>query len=169
MFWFTGLSGAGKTTIADAVAAQPKALGLRMVLFDGDAVRRRRHQPLGYSKRDVFINNAEIAALCLAERADAILAPIISPYAEGRAAARRLIGERFFEIHICAGLQTVAARDVKGLYAKAARGEIPALIGCAPSAPYEPPPPSPDLTLDTAAESPDQSAAKLTRFVLTNL
>ena len=102
------------------------------------------------------------------DRADAILAPIISPYAEGRATARRLIGERFFEIHISAGRQTVAARDVKGLYAKAARGEIPALIGCAPSAPYELPP-SPDLTLDTAAESPDQSAAKLTRFVLANL
>jgi adenylylsulfate kinase-like enzyme len=118
----------------------------------------------------VLINNAEMAALCRAGRgrADAILVPIISPYRLGRARARAVIGHGFHEIYFSADQQCVAARDAKGLYAKAARGEIPAMIGFATDSPYEPPT-SPELTLDTAAETPQISAEKLTRFVLKKL
>ena len=170
VFWFTGLSGAGKTTVADAVAAELSLGGLTVVVLDGDEIRRRRDKPLGFSRDEVLINNAEIAALCLAKRdsADAILVPIISPYAQGRADARRLLGAGFYEIHFSAAKDCVAARDVKGLYAKAARGEAPAMIGFSPGSPYEPPM-SPDLTLDTATEKPLDSAGKLTRFLLANL
>ena len=91
--------------------------------------------------------------------------PIISPYAEGRAHARDRIGAQFFEVYFSAHRECVAARDTKGLYAKAARGEIPAMIGFAPTAPYETPE-NPDLTLDSAVENPEESAEKLTRFVL---
>ena len=170
VFWFTGLSGAGKTTIAEAVSAELEARGLTVAIFDGDHVRGNRSRPLGFSKSDVLINNAGIAALCHAgrDRADVILAPIISPYAEGRAAARDVIGDGFYEIHFSADADCVAARDAKGLYAKAAGGEIPPMIGFAPDAPYEPPL-SPDLTLDSSAECSLLSTKKLTQFVLSKL
>lgn len=170
VFWFSGLSGAGKTTVADSVSAELAVRGLNITVFDGDEVRRRRARPLGFSRADVLLNNAEITALCLDEqaRADAIFVPIISPYAEGRAHARDIIGAQFFEVYFSAHKECVAARDTKGLYAKAARGEIPAMIGFAPSAPYEPPA-NPDLTLDSACEKPQESAEKLTRFVLEKL
>ena len=170
VFWFTGLSGAGKTTIAVSVSIELTARRLIVIILDGDEVRQRRAEPLGYSKPDILTNNAEIAALCQAERnnADVIFVPIISPYAEGRANARKLIGPGFFESYVSADKDSVTERDVKGMYAKAAKGEIPAMIGFAPEAPYEPPL-SPDLILDSTAESPARSARKLTRFVLANL
>ncbi len=170
VFWFTGLSGAGKTTVADAARARLAEEDINVILLDGDEVRRKRKTPLGFSRGDVLTNNAEIAALCLLERrqADAVFVPIISPFAEGRAAARAAIGDGFYEIHFSADRQCVALRDVKGLYAKAARGEAPAMIGFSPGSPYEPPT-SPDLTLDSAAEKPEDSAEKLTRFVLATL
>ena len=170
VFWFTGLSGAGKTTVADAARARLAEEDIEVILLDGDEVRRKRKTRLGFSRGDVLTNNAEVAALCLLERrrADAVFVPIISPFAEGRAAARAAIGEGFYEIHFSADRQCVALRDVKGLYAKAARGEAPAMIGFSPGSPYEPPT-SPDLSLDSAAEKPEDSAEKLTRFVLANL
>ena len=170
VFWFSGLSGAGKTTVAEAVSAKLAARGLTVVIFDGDDVRRRRSKSLGFSRDEILINNAEIAALCRAgrRRADAVFVPIISPYRQGRAAARAVIGEGFYEIHFSADKACVAARDAKGLYAKAARGEIPAMIGFATDSPYEPPT-NPDLTLDSATENPEDSAEKLTRFVLERL
>ena len=170
VFWFSGLSGAGKTTVAEAVSAKLAARGLTVVIFDGDDVRRRRSKSLGFSRDEILINNAEIAALCRAgrRRADAVLAPIISPYAEGRERARAVIGDGFYEIHFSAGKACVAARDAKGLYARAARGDIPAMIGFAADSPYEPPM-SPDLTLDSGTESPEASAEKLIRFVLGRL
>ena len=159
VFWFSGLSGAGKTTVAEAVSADLKSRGLTVVIFDGDDVRRNRKTPLGFSRRHVLINNAEIAALCRAgrHRADAILVPIISPYRLGRARARAAIGRGFYEIYFSADQKCVAARDAKGLYAKAARGEIPAMIGFAIDSPYEPPL-SPELTLESATETPQDSA-----------
>ena len=113
VFWFTGLSGAGKTTIAEAVSTQLQAKELIVAVFDGDNVRGKRPRPLGFSRGDVPINNAEIAALCHdgRDRADVILVPIISPYAEGRAAARCAIGDGFYEIYFSADKECVAARD----------------------------------------------------------
>mgnify|MGYP002527925292 CR=1 FL=1 len=142
VFWFSGLSGAGKTTVAEAVSADLKSRGLTVVIFDGDDVRRNRKSPLGFSRRHVLINNAEMAALCRAGRgrADAILVPIISPYRLGRARARAVIGHGFHEIYFSADQQCVAARDAKGLYAQAARGPIPPMIGFSHASPYAPPP-----------------------------
>ncbi len=170
VFWFTGLSGAGKTTVADAARARLAEEDISVILLDGDELRRKRKTPLGFSRGDVLTNNAEIAALCRLERrrADAVFVPIISPYRQGRAAARAAIGDGFYEIHFSADRQCVARRDVKGLYAKAALGEIPPMIGFAADTPYEPPE-NPDLTLNSAAEDAADSAEKLTRFVLSRL
>lgn len=170
VFWFTGLSGAGKTTVAEAVSSELKARGLTVAIFDGDDVRRRRETPLGFSRREVLLNNSEIATPCNAGRhaADVILVPIISPYGQGRAAARQAIGKGFYEIHFSADKECVSARDVKGLYARAASGDIPALIGFAADSPYEPPG-NPDLTLNSAAEDAAASTEKLTRFVLSRI
>lgn len=170
VFWFTGLSGAGKSTIATLVQIRLATLSVRVTIVDGDHVRDRRTKPLGFSRRDILINNAEIAKVCGAARqgSDAVFVPIISPYAEGRQQARAVLGEGFYEVYFNADLKTVVERDVKALYAKAAQGEIADMIGFAPTSPYEPPV-DPDLVIPTASEYSEQSAETLARFVLARL
>lgn len=145
-------------------------MSLHIVIIDGNDVRGRRDRPLGFSRDDILTNNAEIAEACgLARRnADAVFVPIISPYAAGREQARSALGDGFFEIYVGADLATVVERDVKGLYAKAADGEITDMIGFSPTASFEAPA-DPDLVLQTAIEGPEQSSDTLVRFVLAKL
>lgn len=166
VFWFTGLSGAGKTTIADAAAAQLAEAGYRIRILDGDDVRARQHRHLGFSEADILENNRLIAQLCVdaQEDTDIIFVPIISPFEKGRASARIAIGDAFRLVYFNAGLDHVSAADVKGLYRRASDGEIDNMIGVAASNPYEPPHDA-DLEIDISRESSDQSISRFLAFV----
>jgi adenylylsulfate kinase len=146
--WFTGLSGAGKTTIASALAPELLALGRRVEVLDGDIVRTHLSKGLGFSREDRDLNVARIAfvAHLLARNGVTVLVAAVSPYRAARAAAREVIGD-FVEVHVAPPLDECVARDTKGLYKKALAGEIPQFTGV--SDPYEPPQDA-ELTIDTS-------------------
>jgi adenylyl-sulfate kinase len=166
VFWFTGLSGAGKSTVAEAVALRLGGEGIRTIIFDGDDVRTRLNVHLGFTPPEIEENNRLISNLCIAERGnyDAVFVPIISPYRRSRQAARESIGSNFFLIWFSAALDVVAERDTKGLYAKAASGEMDNLIGVGTSNVFEPPLEA-DLLIDSSRESEQDSIAEFEKFV----
>ena len=166
VFWFTGLSGAGKTTVAEGGRRRLENDGLRILILDGDSVRTQRHGHLGFDVPDIKENNALIARLCERERAryDVIFVPIISPFASSRTDARERLEPGFYEVYCSASLDTVLARDVKGLYAKARNGKIDNMIGYSPQVAYEPPSGA-DLELDTTGQSPESAVTCLYDFV----
>jgi adenylyl-sulfate kinase len=166
VLWFTGLSGAGKSTIAERVKANLEQRGRRVLVLDGDDVRARFHRHLGFTPEDIRENNRLIAELCREslEEADVSLVPVIAPFAEARAAARDTIGDAFHEIYVRAGLDTVRGRDTKGLYRKASVGELQLMIGVDERVPFEPPA-APAIVLDTERETPEASARRLLDYV----
>ena len=145
--WFTGLSGAGKSTIADIVVAQLKERGRNVELLDGDDVREHLSKGLGFSKedRDTNIRRIGFVASLLARNGVVAVTAAISPYRDLRDEVRGWI-DHFVEVHVATSLEDCEARDVKGLYAKARAGEIPEFTGV--SDPYEPPT-SPDVEVRT--------------------
>jgi adenylylsulfate kinase len=157
--WFTGLSGAGKTTIAQIVGPELERRGRIVEYLDGDAVRRHLSKGLGFSKedRDTNIERVGWVASRLTRQGGAVLVSAISPYEETRRMARKMVEEfgPFVEVHIAASVETCAERDVKGLYAKAFAGEITEFTGV--SDPYEAPT-NPELRVDTETLTPDESA-----------
>ncbi|MBC7952334.1 MAG: adenylyl-sulfate kinase [Rhodospirillaceae bacterium] len=167
VFWFTGLSGAGKTTVAEGVAALLSERGVTVAILDGDDVRARFHTHLGFSEADIKENNRLIGLLCQEQRGDAdvILVPVIAPYRSARQSARDTLSPDFHEVHFSASVDTVAARDVKGMYRAARDGKITNLIGFSPSAPYEPPEHA-DFTIDSGSEPVSDSVGRLFRHVL---
>jgi 3',5'-nucleoside bisphosphate phosphatase len=162
--WLTGLSGAGKSTIARLVARRLRERGHRIELLDGDVVRRNLSVDLGYSREDRNRNVARIAfvANLLARHGVVAIVAAISPYREAREQARELIGERFVEVYVRASLGECERRDVKGLYERARAGEIERFTGV--SDPYEEPP-APEVDIDTECEPPHRSAARLVELV----
>jgi adenylylsulfate kinase len=158
--WFTGLSGAGKTTISHLVESQLRDRGSRIEILDGDIVRENLSKGLGFSKedRDTNIRRIAFVADLLSRNGVPVITAAISPYREIRDEARETMGDRFIEIFVKASVEVCAERDVKGLYEKAFKGEIKEFTGV--SDPYEPPL-NPELTLDTEHESPEESAAKI--------
>jgi len=158
--WFTGLSGAGKSTVADLVGAELERRGRAVEYLDGDVVRTHLSKGLGFSKsdRDTNIERIGWVASRLTRHGAAVLVSAISPYAETRRNARALVEEfgAFVEVHVCASVDECARRDVKGLYAKAFAGELKEFTGV--SDPYEPPA-DPELFLDTERHEPAESAA----------
>jgi adenylylsulfate kinase len=146
--WLTGLSGAGKSTIADALIVELRAAGKKVELLDGDVVRTHLSKGLGFSREDRDTNVGRIAfvAHLLARNGVAVVVAAVSPYRSGRDEARRTIGD-FVEVHVAPPLEECIRRDTKGLYGKALAGEIPRFTGV--SDPYEPPL-SPELALDTS-------------------
>ncbi len=168
VLWFTGLSGAGKTTIADVVEARLKSRGSKIEVLDGDVVRTNLSKGLGFSREDRDTNIARIAfvANLLARNEVPVITAAISPYRETRDAARELIGDdKFIEIHVATPLEECEARDVKGLYAKARSGEIKEFTGI--SDPYEEPL-SPEITLPTVDQTPDESADVIFEYLEAN-
>lgn len=139
--WFTGLSGSGKTTLARELKMRMEKFGKHVKILDGDEVRKSHTRHLGFSRGDIKENNRIIASLAQGESGnyDFILVPIISPYREDRQMARSIIGEKFVELFVDAPLEICSARDSKGLYKKAERGEIKDFIGVSRSNPYESP------------------------------
>jgi len=150
--WLTGLSGSGKSTIADALAADLRAAGTRggkVEVLDGDVVRTHLSRGLGFSREDRDTNIARIAfvAHLLARNGVVVLVSAVSPYKETREAARGTIGD-FVEVHVATPLEECIRRDTKGLYKKALSGEIQQFTGI--SDPYEPPD-APEVTIDTSS------------------
>jgi adenylylsulfate kinase len=160
--WFTGLSGAGKTTIADLVGSELEKRGGIVEYLDGDVVRTHLSRGLGFSKEDRDTNIERIGWVAgrFTRLGGWTLVSAISPYAEARGKARELVEEHgaFIEVHVNASVDACAARDVKGLYAKAFSGEITGFTGV--SDPYEAPE-DPEIVLDTESESPEESAARV--------
>jgi adenylylsulfate kinase len=150
--WFTGLPSAGKSTIARALADRLTAAGQRVQVLDGDEVRPHLSAELGYSRADRDLNVQRIGwvARLLARHGVVVLVPVIAPYAAARKAVRADhagAGVPFAEVYVSTSLEVAEARDVKGLYAKARRGELKGLTGV--DDPYERPD-RPELVLDTA-------------------
>ena len=162
--WFTGLSGAGKSTISAILERELRAAGRKVEVLDGDVVRTHLSKGLGFSKedRDTNIRRIAFVADLLSRNGVVAITAAISPYREIRDEARELIGQRFVEIYVKASVETCAERDVKGLYEKAFRGEIKEFTGV--SDPYEPPL-EPEIVLDTEAETPAESAAKVLAYL----
>jgi adenylyl-sulfate kinase len=156
--WFTGLSGAGKTTISKIVEEELRKRGSRLEILDGDVVRENLSKGLGFSKedRDTNIRRIAFVADLLSRNGVPVITAAISPYRELRDEARELMGDRFIEVFVKASVEVCAERDVKGLYEKAFKGEIKEFTGV--SDPYEPPL-NPELTLDTEHDSAEEDAA----------
>jgi adenylyl-sulfate kinase len=157
--WFTGLSGAGKSTIANIVVADLAERGHRVELLDGDEVRERLSPDLGFSKedRDINIRRIGFVASLLARNGVVAVTAAISPYRSVRDEMRGWI-DNFVEIHVATSLEDCEARDVKGLYAKARAGEIPEFTGV--SDPYETPA-NPEVRIETSGTTPEASAAEV--------
>lgn len=168
VLWFTGLSGAGKTTIADIVEQKLLEKGSKIEVLDGDVVRTNLSKGLGFSREDRDTNIGRIAfvANLLARNEVPVITAAISPYRETRDSARELIGDdKFIEIHVSTPLEECEARDTKGLYAKARSGEIKEFTGI--SDPYEEPL-SPEITLPTVDQEPEESANQIIAYLETN-
>jgi bifunctional enzyme CysN/CysC len=159
--WFTGLSGAGKSTIANLVEKQLHALGRHTYLLDGDNVRHGLNRDLGFTDADRVENIRRVAevAKLMTEAGLIVMVSFISPFRAERRMARSLFdpGE-FFEVHVDTPLAVAESRDVKGLYKKARRGELKNFTGI--DSPYEPPE-SPEIYLDTARATPEESATAI--------
>jgi adenylylsulfate kinase len=157
--WFTGLSGAGKSTIAELVAPELGRRGLAVEWLDGDVVRTHLTKGLGFSKedRDTNIERIGWVASRLTRHGAAVIVSAISPYEETRRKARALVEAEgaFVEVHVATPVAECERRDVKGLYAKARAGEIPEFTGV--SDPYEEPS-APELRIDTTEHEPGDSA-----------
>jgi adenylyl-sulfate kinase len=151
--WLTGLSGAGKSTIAAALAVELRSRGVRSHVLDGDAVRTGLCRDLGFSEADRAENIRRVAevARMFNEAGLVAIVALISPLARDREIARAIVGEaRFFEVHVCTPLSVCQARDPKGLYRKARSGQLLNFTGL--DAPYEPPL-APALELNSAQTS----------------
>jgi adenylyl-sulfate kinase len=157
--WFTGLSGAGKSTISTMVAQRLRELGLRVELLDGDVVRTNLSKGLGFSKEDRDENVRRIGFVCelLSRHGVIAIAAAISPYRAIRDEVRSKTAN-FVEVYVECPLDTLVQRDVKGLYKKAIAGEITNFTGV--SDPYEPPL-NPEVVVKTSQETPEQSVTAI--------
>ncbi len=157
--WFTGLSGAGKTTITDIVEKELRDGDVPVEVLDGDIVRTNLSKGLGFSREDRDTNVLRIGFVAdlLTRNGVGVIVSAISPYKEVRDQVRRNVGD-FVEVFVDCPVEVCAERDVKGLYARAYAGEIKEFTGV--SDPYEPPV-SPELTLKTDEETPEESARRV--------
>lgn len=161
--WLTGLSGAGKTTIAEIVRAELEARGRRVTMLDGDVVRTHLSNELGFSRADRDANVLRIGFVAseIVGHGGAVVCAAVSPYRASRDQVRAMIGdERMLEVYVDTPVEVCEARDVKGLYVRARRGEIQGFTGI--DDPYEAPL-NPDLVLSTVGTTPDACARILLR------
>ena len=157
--WFTGFSGAGKSTIAEALTKELNAKGYRLEVLDGDEIRENLTKDLGFSKkdRDTNIRRIGFVAKLLARNGVIVLVPVISPYRAIREEMRANI-DNFVEVFVNAPLSVCEERDVKGLYKKVRAGEIKQFTGI--DDPYEPPT-NPEVECRTDLEELSASVAKI--------
>lgn len=162
--WFTGLSGAGKSTVSEILVKRLKAQNLKVEVLDGDVVRTHLSKGLTFSKEDRDINIRRIGWVCevLSRNGVAAIAAAISPYREIRDEVRSKI-PNFIEVYMSVPISVLAERDVKGLYKKALAGEIKNFTGV--DDPYEPPL-NPEVTCySDGSETPEQSAEKIWAYL----
>jgi adenylylsulfate kinase len=159
VIWFTGMSGAGKSTIAEQLEPRLKARGCKVEMLDGDVVRTHLSKGLGFTKedRDENIRRIGFVAHLLQRNGVAVVCSAISPYREIRDENRKLIGD-FVEVFAKCPLEVLEERDVKGLYAKARAGEIKNFTGL--SDPYEEPL-NPEVVVETDRETLEESTNKI--------
>ena len=164
--WFTGLSGAGKSTIANILEKKIKDKGLKIEILDGDVVRTHLSKGLGFSKedRDANIRRIGYVASLLSRNGVIAITAAISPYRSVRDEVREM-HENFIEIYAKCPLEVVEKRDVKGLYKKARAGEILQFTGV--SDPYEEPI-KPEVVVETSKETPEESADKILNWLVKN-
>ncbi len=160
--FLTGLSGAGKSTIADALVADLESDGRPVTVLDGDVVRTHLSSELSFTKehRDLNIRRIGWVAGEVVKHGGTVVVAAIAPYEQAREQARELVEQhgRFVLVHLSTPLEVCEARDVKGLYAKARAGEIPEFTGV--SDPYEPPV-APELVIDTSVTPLAESVARI--------
>ena len=165
VIWFTGISGAGKSTIASVVEERLRNLGLAVHNLDGDALRHGLNRDLGFSDADRAENIRRVGELARLFNGAGmtVLVAVISPFREGRDAARALIEPgRFVEVHVDTPLEVAEGRDVKGLYKKARSGQLHNFTGI--DSPYEVPV-SPEVHLDYSFESAEDAADEVFRVL----
>jgi bifunctional enzyme CysN/CysC len=158
VLWFTGLSGAGKSTIANLVEKKLAAMGRHTYLLDGDNVRHGLNKDLGFTEADRVENIRRVAEVSrlMVDAGLIVMTAFISPFRSERAMARGLLGEgEFIEVYVATPLAVAEERDVKGLYKKARRGEIANFTGI--SSPYEAPEKA-EIVVDTTTSTPEQAA-----------
>jgi sulfate adenylyltransferase len=163
--WLTGLSGAGKSTIAGILAAQLERRGRTVTLLDGDVVRTHLSKGLGFSKddRDTNIRRIGFVAAEVVRHGGAVICAVVSPYESTRNEARQMVGAPSFAlVYVATPIEECERRDVKGLYAKARRGEIKGMTGI--DDPYEPPV-APDVVLTTLDSDAEECAATIERLL----
>ncbi len=163
--WFTGLSGSGKSTLANAVEQALYASGRFTMMLDGDNVRMGLNKNLGFGDEDRIENIRRIAEVSklMNDAGLVVLTSFISPFVADRRNAREVIGEdSFIEIYVSTPLEECERRDVKGLYKRARSGQIPSFTGI--SSPYEPPV-KPEITVDTSAESLEDSVRRILDYL----
>jgi sulfate adenylyltransferase len=163
--WFTGLSGAGKSTISEVLTVKLLEHGRKITSLDGDVVRTHLSKGLGFSRedRDTNIRRIAFVAAEIAKHGGLVICAAISPYRATRSDARNLVGEGFVEVYISTPLEVCEDRDTKGLYAAARRGEIKGFTGI--DDPYEEPE-NPELTINTVGKTPEQSAQLILDFLI---
>lgn len=157
--WFTGMSGAGKSTVSERVVERLRSAGAKVELLDGDIVRTHLSKGLGFSREDRDTNIRRIGFVCELLSRNGVIAVVaaISPYRAVREEVRSNISN-FVEVYVHCPIEVLAERDVKGLYKKALAGEIANFTGV--SDPYEPPA-HPEVTIDSSTEQIDQSVEKV--------
>ncbi len=162
--WFTGLSGAGKSTITGQLVEIIRDRRGKAEVLDGDVVRTHLSKGLGFSKEDRDTNIRRIGFVCelLTRNGVPVIAAAISPYREIRDEVRGMIGSGFIEVFVDCPLDALVKRDVKGLYAKALRGEILNFTGV--NDPYEAPL-NPEVTVNTDRETVEESVAKIVAYL----
>jgi len=166
--WFTGLSGAGKSTTAEILVSMLLERGRQVTLLDGDVVRTHLSKGLGFSREDRDANILRIGFVGseIARHGGLVITAAISPYLATRTEVRKLVGEeRFIEIFVDTPIEVCEERDVKGMYAKARQGLITGFTGV--DDPYEAPL-NPEITLDTVNFTPEQNAAKIIQYLEVN-
>jgi len=167
VIWFTGLSGSGKSTQAKKFANYLIDKGNDVLLLDGDTIRSTIHNDFNFSSESIKKNSHLIIDLCKEKSHfhDYIIVSVIAPFEETREYARESLGDKYIEIYVKASLKELVKRDTKGLYKKAAIGELENLIGFDPKTPYQIPV-NPNLIIDTEVETEDQSFKKLINSII---
>ena len=163
--WFTGLSGAGKSTSAERLTALVRGRGRSVTLLDGDVVRTHLSKGLGFSKedRDTNVRRIGFVASEVVRHGGMVVCAVVSPYRAARREARAIVGSgRFVEVFVDTPLEVCEDRDVKGLYAKARRGEVTNLTGI--DDPYESPE-RPEIILDTVSHDVETNAQMILRHL----